>query len=609
MKPTGVFGVLDYLVFFSTIIISFGIGVVFAVLERKKKTPADYFLAGRSSSTLPVALSFVVTFQSSLMVLGFPAEGYAYGVGIAYYAVGTAFAYIFAAFFIVPLFHPLRLTSVYEYFYLRYGNNVIRYVALFAGILYSVFYMASVTVGTCIALDVVMGIPFWGTILIYTTVTTIYTSIGGIKAVIWTDVFQLIIMVTGIISVLVKTSIDAGGSAKTLEYAKDRLDIADFRFDPTIRYQFWNTSFGTFSIMLYLTYMQPAMQRVYSTPTVKTARNLYLMSFPLYSLFLIMASLEGATIFAYYVSKRCDILSGGIVNNINEILPFTVLDLFKNQPGLSGLFIAALSSAALSTLSSCLSSLSAVTYEDIIKVKFPGMHPYKATKISKLVVLFYGFVAMGLAFAISQIPGSVTAVFASFMGCMDGPICAVFVLSAMFRRANTKGILIGLISGMTLSLWINFGSQFSDMPSYPYLPSGPTDQCYIYEEEANENVTYVNRYMAENITNITVTFASTNISTTLAESEASSESLSPLQKMYSISYIMFSFIGFITSMIVGSLVSLITSSSDKVNEKCLFSFRKHFIEELFGKKSDKGDDDAVENIEEVTKFMDKDDEF
>ncbi|XP_060606993.1 sodium-coupled monocarboxylate transporter 2-like [Ruditapes philippinarum] len=521
MKPAGVFGALDYLVFFATIIISFGIGVVFAVLDRKKNTPADYFLAGRSSRTWPVALSFVVTFQSSLMILGFPAEGYAYGIGIAYYGIGAIFAYTFAAIFIVPLFHPLRLTSVYEYFNLRYGNNVLRYVTLTAGIVYSVFYMASVTVGTCIALEVVMGIPFWGTIIIYTTVTAIYTSVGGIKAVIWSDVFQLIIMVTGIIAVLVKTSVDAGGSEKTFEYANDRLDIADFRLDPTIRYQFWNVSFGTFSIMLYVCYMQPAMQRVYTTPTVKTARNLYLITMPFYSLFMVMAALEGATIFAYYVSKRCDILGAGIVSNVNEILPFTVLELFQHQPGLSGLFIASLSSAALSTLSSCLSSLSAVTYEDIIKVKFPGMHPYRATKISKIIVLMYGLVSMALAFALSQIPGSVTEVFASLVGCLDGPVCAIFVLSAMFKRATTKGVCIGAVCGMIVSLWINIGGMTSDLPAYPFLPSGPTDQCHIFEEESSYNLSISIAKSTENATYITL---GGNITTSTSQADVISDS-------------------------------------------------------------------------------------
>lgn len=163
------------------------------------------------------------------------------------------------------------------------------------------------------------------------------------------------------------------------------------------------------------------------------------------------------------------------------------MELFRHQPGLSGLFVASLSSsalntlsglfvaslssAALSTLSSCLSSLSAVTYEDIIKVKFPGICPHKATKISKIVVLLYGIIALRLAFGISQIPGSVISMFPRCMGCMDGPLCAILLLSAMFRRATTKGVLIGAVCGMIASFWINIGSLFSGLPSYPYLPS------------------------------------------------------------------------------------------------------------------------------------------
>ncbi|XP_053376482.1 sodium-coupled monocarboxylate transporter 1-like [Mercenaria mercenaria] len=293
-----------------------------------------------------------------------------------------------------------------------------------------------------------------------------------------------------------------------------------------------------------------------------------------------MAALEGATIFA---SKRCDILGAEVVSNINEILPFTVLEIFQNQPGLSGLFIASLSSAALSTLSSCMSSLSAITYEDIIKIKFPGMHPYKAIRIAKFLVLLYGLVAMGLAFAISQIPGSVSAIFASFMGCMDGPVCAIFVLSAMFRRATTKGVFLGAVCGMVASFWINMGSLFSGLPSYPYLLSGPTDQCYMYEGKQSKNISILHMHAMENVTNTRLSIV--NVSTTMsAADDTSSDSMSPLAKIYSTSYIMFSFIGFMTSLIIGFLASLLTTPPKQFDERCLFSFRKHFVEELFKTK-------------------------
>lgn len=363
----------DFAVFFISFGLCLVIGIVFAVRERKRNTTVNYFLANRNYRVLPLALSLVISFQSSLLMLGFPAEAYAYGIGIAYFGVGVITAYTFTAIFIVPVLHPLQLTSVYSYFRLRYGNNILRYMALAIAITYNMFYMAIITVGTCVAIEVVMGIPYWATILIYTLLTSIYTSIGGIKAVIWTDVFQFVVMVSGIIAVLVKSSVDAGGAEKVFESSRDRLQT-DFRIDPTIRFQFWNVSFGSFSTVLYQSLTQQAMQRVFSTPTVRAARLMYFISAPIFALSLVMAAFEGATVFAYYLEKGCDILEAGLVRNINAIIPFAVLDLFEHQQGLAGLFTASLSSAALSTLSSCLSSLSAVTFEDVMKEKFPNMH-------------------------------------------------------------------------------------------------------------------------------------------------------------------------------------------------------------------------------------------
>ncbi|WAR10647.1 SC5A8-like protein [Mya arenaria] len=131
---------------------------------KNHNSPEEYFLAGRKSRLLPVTLSFIVTFQSSILMLGFPAEVYLYGAVYVYFLLPIVIAFTFSAVFIVPVFYPLKLTTVYEYLNLRYGNNVLRYVTITVGIVYNIFYMR--------------------TIVIYTTVTTVYTSIGGIKAVI-----------------------------------------------------------------------------------------------------------------------------------------------------------------------------------------------------------------------------------------------------------------------------------------------------------------------------------------------------------------------------------------------------------------------------------------
>ncbi|WAR31121.1 SC5A6-like protein [Mya arenaria] len=264
--------------------------------KRKQNTsPEDYYLAGRKSKLLPVMFSYIVTFQSSILYLGFPAEGYIYGPMYSFYGLSKFITLLFTAFFIVPVFHPLKLTSIYEYLNLRYGDNVLRILAMTFGVVYQVFYMSTVTYGTCVALEVVMGIPYWITIVLYTSVTSVYTSIGGIKAVIWADVFQ-----------------------------------------------------------------------------------------------------------------------------------------------------------------------------------FPDMTTEFSTKISRIVTLVFGVFALLVSFLLTSLPGSVIALFQRCVACMDGPTCAIFLLSAMFKRATTKGVLLGALCGSAVALWLNLGQLYSNLPKDPPLPPGPT---------------------------------------------------------------------------------------------------------------------------------------
>lgn len=194
------FSTVDYVVFGLMILVSLLIGVYFAFKDKKRNTTSNYFLGDRKLKAVPVGLSFVVTFQSSILILGFPAEAYAYGLQYAMQCIGVIAGYLIAAVIAVPIFHPLKITSVYEYYKLRYHSNIVRYVAVTLGVIHYTFYMGIVMYGTALALDSVAGLPLWSSIIIFSSVAIIYTSIGGFKAVIWTDVFQSIVMLVGIIA-------------------------------------------------------------------------------------------------------------------------------------------------------------------------------------------------------------------------------------------------------------------------------------------------------------------------------------------------------------------------------------------------------------------------
>ena len=583
MEAIGTFTLVDYLVFTASIAVSLGIGIFFAIWDRyrKKNTPDDYFLAGRKGRVIPVGLSFLVTFISSLLFVGNPTESYLYGGVFALNGIGNFLATVFAAIFVVPIVHPLKLTTIYEYLALRFGDNVLRYVTLTIGLLYGIFYMGTVTYGISVVFEVVIGIPYWGSVLIFSVVTSLYTSIGGIKAVIWTDTFQFIIMVSGLVAIISKATHAAGGWSNVVELAGERTDLNQWSLDPRKRLTVWNLIFGSFTSMLAPALMQPGIQRIYSTPSTKAARRMLLLAAPFIIIICGAASLEGVVLFSYFSSKGCDIIEAGVISNVNQLVPFAVMDIFRSLSGLTGLFVATLLCAALSTLSSFLNSMSAIVFEDIIKVRRPDVTAHKSTNIARVLTFVFGAVSMVATFLISVLPGTIVSLFLGIVGCLDGPMCAIFVLAAASKRTTTKGILVGTISGMALAFWINAGKMFSNLPPDATLPPGPTHGCDSYIGR-NHSILGGDASLTTVVTtnDYTLTMVSNNSSTHAAESN----DLSPFDELYRTSYMLISLIGFLTSITVGSIVSCFTTPQLEVDERCIFSFRKHIIEELFTKR-------------------------
>ncbi|XP_052782906.1 sodium-coupled monocarboxylate transporter 1-like [Mya arenaria] len=274
-----------------------------------------------------------------------------------------------------------------------------------------------------------------------------------------------------------------------------------------------------------------------------------------------------------------------MIDNINQLVPYTVLTFFGELPGLPGLFIAALSSAAFSTLSSCLSSLSAIAYKDILKVRNPNISAHVATNISRLVTILFGVIAIAVTFLISNLPGSVNSLFSSFVACMDGPTCAIFMLSAFSRRVTSKGVLFGAMCGMSISLWLNLGKLFSEIPADTPLPAGPTDTC-----SSTSNFTSLASVIPSGYS--TTTYLPLNeTSTTL---EHATNNLTELQEFYRVSYMYYSFIGFTVSLVIGFLASLCCEAPKHVDTRCLFEFRKHVL----GKQSDNVNERTIGNANE-----------
>lgn len=381
-------------------------------------------------------------------------------------------------------------------------------------------------------------------------------------------------------SVLIKSTMEAGGPERISHLGRDRFNFFNFSPDPTVRHTFWSLIFGAIPQFFYMTITQAGVQRIMSTPDVKSATKLLYIASPIYCLLWALVMLEGLTVFAYFSEKGCDPVASGKIDNPNQIVPYTILEMFHNLHGMPGLFIAALAAASLSTLSSGLSGLSAVLCVDVLQVWKPHIKDQTATNIAKILVVLLGVVSAALAFILSNTKGPLTQIMSGLTGAVAGPETGMFLVSAFFRRSRHRAVFIATLLGLALNLWMNFGQTFSkDLIITPPLPLGPTSQC----SSSNETTTTV--YVAATENNISslrlenfVTASDPTIlnSTVLYHSSTdSSHQRSGIDVFYSVSYMYFHLIGTIVTVLLAVIGSLLTQPKKKhtVNEECVLSLK------------------------------------
>ncbi|CAG5130556.1 unnamed protein product, partial [Candidula unifasciata] len=407
------FGVWDYVVFVAMLAISSGIGIFFALRGGKQKTQGEYLMGNRNMPIIPVAISILVSFMSAILILGTPAEMYTQGTEYYISLIGMLLGIAISAILFVPLLYPLKLTSVFEYLEKRFQSRSTRLVGTALMIVNQIVYVGLASFAPSTAFKAVTGFPVWATIVITGAIGTFYTSVGGMKAVIWTDVFQAFIMIAGVLSIVIQGTISVGGISRVWEVNErwDRIKFFNFDVNPTTRHTFWNLVIG--SAMGWVGAYgigQASVQRYSSLPSLSKAKISVLLN--MFGLIILMTStcVAGIVLFAYYAAKDCDPLGLDLdVNlyNSNQLVPYFVMETLR-YPGVPGLFVACLFSGALSSVSSSLSALSAITWEDILKPHFDkGWSEYKKTVCTKLLVIGYGCLGVGVAFVAELLEGTV----------------------------------------------------------------------------------------------------------------------------------------------------------------------------------------------------------
>uniref|UniRef100_A0A673M192 Solute carrier family 5 member 5 n=1 Tax=Sinocyclocheilus rhinocerous TaxID=307959 RepID=A0A673M192_9TELE len=499
------FTLVDYAVFAAMLGVSVAIGLF------------------QSFSAVPVGLSLCASFMSAVQVLGVPSEAYLYGFKFLYMCLGQALNSLIAAVLFVPVFYRLKITSSSQYLGMRFGRGM-----QLLGSLQFIVWFEVVFVFAHLQYS---NQPF-----------SSFLNQGGMKAVIWTDVFQIVVMLSGFIAVLIQGTILAGGPARVLEIANNgsRINFNDYEHYK-LRYSFWSFTVG--GTMVWLSMYganQAQVQRYISCRTEKQAQLALLVNQVGLCLIVSSAATCGIVMFALYSS--CDPLKTGRISASDQYMPYMVLDIFRNHPGFPGLFLACAYSGTLSTVSTSINAMAAVTMEDVMKPWLISVSQRKQLLLSKSLSLLYGLGCITMAALSSLLDWGVLQGSFTVMGVVNGPLLGAFVLGMFVPATNKPGVFSGVAVGFCLSLWLAVGSTI-----YP-----PTPQIM------GVLPTSAGQCLASN--------ATLNSTTAVAESPilASSVPLDyGLQNIYSISYLYFGALSTSAVVLVGVVVSYITGPTKK----------------------------------------------
>ncbi|WP_299714009.1 sodium/solute symporter [uncultured Tenacibaculum sp.] len=455
---------LDYTLIIVYLIAFMSMGYFF----KENKTSKDYFLGGKSLGWFPLSLSTMATQLSAISFISAPAfVGLKQGGGMKWltFEFGVPLAMVGIMFFVIPPLYKSGVVSVYEYLEKRFSASTRKLISL--------VFQISRALGTgvmvftmALIIQAVVGISFHLTLLIISVVTLIYSYQGGMKAVVWGDAIQMIILFLGLIICLgvgyyMMKDIGPfkGFDASRLQVIElDNLGIYNNE-----NYGFWPMLLG--GLFLYLSYYgtdQTQAQRLLSAKDSSSIKKLLvangLLRFPVVFVYCVMGLIIG-----YLVNNIPEFYDSIVATTKthypaeyarNGIKPDLMIPVFitKYLPnGFIGILMIGIMSAAMSSLSSTINSLSAVTIEDFFNSK-GQLSEKKYLFTSKILVVFWGAVCILAAYLFGNSQSTVIEIINSISSLFYGPILAAFILAIFFKKVNHIGMNVAIISSVIINL-------------------------------------------------------------------------------------------------------------------------------------------------------------
>ncbi|XP_015595246.1 sodium-coupled monocarboxylate transporter 1 [Cephus cinctus] len=470
---------IDYSIFIIMLLVSFLIGTYFGFFS-KQDNATEYLLGGKTMSYFPVAVSLTASHVSGITLLGIPTEVYSYGTQYAVIIFASIFTCIINVCIFIPVFYELQIASTFEYLEMRYAKSI----RILCSLLFTItlfLYIPIVIYVPALAFAQATG---WGIHVItpvISIVCIIYTSLGGLKAVVWTDTVQFLTTVGSLFVVLYLGINYLNGFSEIWRISAEGKRLVFFNMDPSpfIRSSFWSVAIGyTFIFTGHLGVYQGSIQKFLAVPTLSDAKKaMWATGFGM-TVAKLISVFTGLIIYAKY--HGCDPFTSKAIIRKDQILPYYVMDVADGIPGLPGLFLSGLMSASLSTMSINLNTLAGTIYQDFIAPFIPdhSRSESRAATIMKIIVVIVGVISVGFVFIVEHL-GNVFHMSVSMGAVSGGPLLGMFVLGTLVPWSNVKGVMFGGTVSLAVMSWIIFGAEWYNahgIIKHTPLPIS-TDQC------------------------------------------------------------------------------------------------------------------------------------
>ena len=452
----------DYLIALAYIAGTIACGVYFA---RRQTSSEEYFLGGRAFGWFPLGISMVATLVSTTSFLAFPSEAYEHSMTIVCYVIGVPPALLLVQKVFIPFYRRQNLTSIYECVEGRFGRTV-RVLTSSLFVVMRLIWISVAVHSAALAVSAMTGMAITPLIFAIGAISVVYATLGGLRAVVWTDVMQFLILFGGLAGTIFFIVLKLDGGLFQLfqtavEAGKFNIFSREYLIpDPRTRVTVWWVAINSFTWMV-ATYGsdQLVVQRYLAAQSTRDAKRSIWANFVFGDILLTIVQVgAGLALFAFF-QQLPDQLPPGIASD--EVFPHFIA---HHLPvGVSGLILAALIAAIMSSIDSGIHSIATVCTIDFY-ARFWRVTPDDAQKLrfARWLMPVLGLCICILAiYVIGGAGANILERSARASGFLVGPILGVFVLAIYVPRAGTFAAWAGVVGGLVVGLIVAFGHKLT----------------------------------------------------------------------------------------------------------------------------------------------------